>query len=245
MLKLWAEVWNGNWKALIGVRHFTAYFFGAHRHNEAEQRTLDLPAPSLKAPPDGIRRQLRWQRPFEPPGPRPLRQRPDPPDVRDFRLMDRRVMDALCALPGRDRFMKGLYGWVGFRSIAVPIELEPRQNGTSKFGFVGLFRLALTGLASFTNWPLRMWTGIGMAIASLSILYRVWIALRTLFFGVDVQGWSTLVVAVCLLGGVQLISIGVLGEYLSRVFMEVKGRPGSIIAEETVSEGLPESWSGK
>ncbi len=164
-----------------------------------------------------------------------------PPDARDFRLMDRRVVDALCALPERDRFMKGLYGWVGFRSIAVPIELEPRHSGTSKFGFLGLFRLALTGLTSFTSWPLRMWTGIGMVIAALSILYGVWIALRTLLFGVDVQGWSTLVVAVCLLGGVQLISIGVLGEYLSRVFMEVKGRPGFIIAEETVSEPLPES----
>ncbi len=164
-----------------------------------------------------------------------------PPDARDFRLMDRRVVDALCALPERDRFMKGLYGWVGFRSIAVPIELEPRQNGTSKFGFLGLAQLALTGLTSFTSWPLRIWTGIGMVIATLSILYGVWITLRTLFFGVDVQGWSTLVVAVCLLGGVQLISIGVLGEYLSRVFMEVKGRPGFIIAEETASDALAES----
>jgi len=161
-----------------------------------------------------------------------------PPDARDFRLMDRRVVDALCALPERDRFMKGLYGWVGFRSIAVPIELETRQNGTSKFNALGLSRLALTGLTSFTSWPLRMWTGIGMVIAALSILYGVWITLRTLFFGVDVQGWSTLVVAVCLLGGVQLISIGVLGEYLSRVFMEVKGRPGFIIAEESASDTL-------
>ena len=159
-----------------------------------------------------------------------------PADARDFRLMDRRVVDALRALPERDRFMKGLYGWVGFRSIAVPIEIEPRQSGTSKFKFAGLFRLALTGLTSFTDWPLRMWTGIGMAIASLSIIYGGWIALRTLLFGVDVQGWSTLVVAVCLLGGVQLISIGVLGEYLARVFTEVKGRPGFIIAEETASD---------
>lgn len=159
-----------------------------------------------------------------------------PPDARDFRLMDRRVVEALCALPERDRFMKGLYGWVGFRSIAVPIELEPRRSGTSKFGFLGLFRLALTGLTSFTSWPLRIWTAIGMVIATLSILYGAWITLRTLLFGVDVQGWSTLVVAVGLLGGVQLISIGVLGEYLSRVFMEVKGRPGFIIAEETASK---------
>jgi glycosyltransferase involved in cell wall biosynthesis len=159
-----------------------------------------------------------------------------PADARDFRLMDRRVVDALCALPERDRFMKGLYGWVGFRTIAVPITLEPRRSGTSKFGFARLFRLALTGLTSFTDWPLRMWTGIGMVIACMSILYGLWITLRTIMFGVDVEGWSTLVVAVCLLGGVQLISIGVLGEYLSRVFMEVKGRPGFIIAEEVASD---------
>lgn len=166
---------------------------------------------------------------------------PIPADARDFRLMDRRVVDALCALPERDRFMKGLYSWVGFRSIAVPIELEPRRNGHSKFSFLGLSRLAVTGLTSFSTWPLRMWTGIGMVVAISSILYGAWITLRTLLFGVDVQGWSTLVVAICLLGGVQLISTGVLGEYLSRVFQEVKRRPGYIVAEETSSDALSET----
>ncbi|SNT76529.1 glycosyltransferase family 2 protein [Paracoccus seriniphilus] len=158
-----------------------------------------------------------------------------PPDARDFRLMDRKVVNALCALPERNRFMKGLYGWVGFRSIAVPIELERRQNGTSKFGFRGLMRLGMTGMTSFTNWPLRVWTGIGFAIAALAILYGLWITARTLIFGVDVPGWSTLTVAIFLLGGVQLISIGVLGEYLARIFTEVKGRPGFIIADDVVS----------
>ncbi|MFG6518877.1 glycosyltransferase family 2 protein [Sulfitobacter sp. 1A13368] len=155
-----------------------------------------------------------------------------PANARDFRIMDRRVVDALCALPERNRFMKGLYGWVGFRTKAVAIELGPRATGISKFGFAGLFKLGLTGLTSFTAWPLRVWTGIGMTIAASSILYALWIAVRTLIFGIDVPGWSTLVVAVMLLGGVQLISIGVLGEYLSRVFTEVKGRPGFIIAED-------------
>jgi len=155
-----------------------------------------------------------------------------PADARDFRLMDRRVVDALCALPERNRFMKGLYGWVGFRTKAIPIELECRTVGTSKFGFRGLFKLGLTGLTSFTTWPLRVWTGIGMGIAILSILFGVWISIRTLIFGIDVPGWSTLIVAVSLLGGVQLISIGVLGEYIARVFTEVKGRPGFIVAED-------------
>jgi glycosyltransferase involved in cell wall biosynthesis len=155
-----------------------------------------------------------------------------PPDARDFRLMDRRVVDALCSLPERNRFMKGLYGWVGFRSIAVPVEIEERQNGTSKFGFRGLLKLGLTGLTSFTNWPLRMWTGIGTFIAILSIFYGLWITTRTLIWGVDVPGWTTLVVAVFFIGGVQLVSIGIIGEYLARVFTEVKGRPGYLIAEE-------------
>jgi glycosyltransferase involved in cell wall biosynthesis len=155
-----------------------------------------------------------------------------PADARDFRLMDRRVVDALCALPERNRFMKGLYGWVGFRTIAVPIELERRRSGTSKFGFRGLMRLGLTGMTSFTDWPLRVWTSVGFGIAALSILYGLWIAIRTLAFGADVPGWSTLSVAIFLLGGVQLISVGVLGEYLARVFTEVKGRPGYIVAED-------------
>ncbi|TBN43664.1 glycosyltransferase [Paracoccus subflavus] len=155
-----------------------------------------------------------------------------PPDARDFRLMDRRVVDALCALPERNRFMKGLYGWVGFRSKAIPIHLEPRRAGTSKFGFHKLFRLGVTGLTSFTAWPLRVWTSIGMLVAAGSILYGLWIIARTILFGTEVPGWSTLVVAISLLGGVQLISIGVLGEYLARVFTEVKGRPGFIIAED-------------
>lgn len=155
-----------------------------------------------------------------------------PANARDFRLMDRRVVDALCALPERNRFMKGLYGWVGFRTKAIAIDLDQRQTGTSKFGLRNLFRLGVTGLTSFTAWPLRVWTAIGMAIAVCSILYGILIAARTLIFGIDVPGWSSLVVAVSLLGGVQLISIGVLGEYLARVFTEVKGRPGYIIAED-------------
>lgn len=154
-----------------------------------------------------------------------------PADARDFRLMDRRVVNALCDLPERNRFMKGLYGWVGFRSKAIPIELEQRTNGTSKFGFKGLLKLGLTGMTSFTSWPLRVWTLVGMSVAAMSILYGIWIAAKTLIFGIDVPGWSTLAVAVFLLGGVQLISIGVLGEYLARVFTEVKGRPGFIVAE--------------
>jgi glycosyltransferase involved in cell wall biosynthesis len=156
---------------------------------------------------------------------------PIPADARDFRLLDRRVVDALLALPERTRFMKGLYGWVGFRSIAVPVELAPRAGGASKFGLAGLWRLAVTGLTAFTSWPLRVWTGVGLGVAILSLLYALFLAGRTILFGHPLAGWSTLAVGVFLLGGVQLFSIGILGEYLARVFAEVKGRPGYIVAE--------------
>ncbi|WPJ97704.1 glycosyltransferase family 2 protein [Coraliomargarita algicola] len=155
-----------------------------------------------------------------------------PADARDFRLMDRKVVEAILSLPERNRFMKGLYSWVGFKSQAVPIVIDQRQSGTSKFNFKRLFDLALTGLTSFSDWPLRVWTGVGVVISMLSICYALMIAGRTLFFGSDVPGWATLSVAVCFLGGVQILSIGVLGEYVGRVFAEVKARPGHIVSQE-------------
>ena len=155
-----------------------------------------------------------------------------PAHARDFRLMDRKVVNAILSLPERNRFMKGLYSWVGFKSQAVPVLIEKRQNGASKFNYRRLFDLALTGMTSFSDWPLRIWTGIGIFISMISMLYAFFIAGRTALFGSDVPGWATLTVAICFLGGVQILSIGVLGEYLSRIFSEVKGRPGHIVSEE-------------
>ena len=165
---------------------------------------------------------------------------PMPAGARDFRLMDRKVVDALCALPERNRFMKGLYAWVGFRSLAIPVELQPRGGGQTKFGFRRLLKLGMTGLTAFTDWPLRMWTGIGVVLALLSICYGLFLAGRTLLLGHDVAGWSTLAVAIFFFSGIQLMSIGVLGEYLARVFTEVKGRPGYLVAEEVVIAASPE-----
>ncbi len=159
-----------------------------------------------------------------------------PRNARDFRLMDRKVVDAICSLPERNRFMKGIYSWVGFRTAAVPVSLAPRANGASKFNFRQLFDLAVTGLTSFTAWPLRVWTIAGLVISILSICYAVAIAVRTVIFGVDVPGWATLTVAVFFFGGVQLLSIGILGEYLSRVFSEVKARPGHIVSQKFESD---------
>ena len=163
-----------------------------------------------------------------------------PAGARDFRLMDRKVVDALCALPESNRFMKGLYVWVGFRSLAIPVELQPRGGGSSKFRFRELLRLGMTGLTAFTDWPLRMWTGIGMILAMLSIFYGLFLAGRTLLLGHAVPGWPTLAVAIFFFSGIQLMSIGVLGEYLARVFSEVKGRPGYLIAEDVTIAASPE-----
>jgi glycosyltransferase involved in cell wall biosynthesis len=155
-----------------------------------------------------------------------------PPHSRDFRLMDRKVVEAICALPEHNRFMKGLYSWVGFKSLKIPITLNRRNAGISKFKISQLFGLAMTGLTSFSAFPLRMWTGIGFVISGVSILYALFITLKTIFFGASVAGWPTLTVAIFFLGGIQLLSIGILGEYIGRIFSEVKSRPGHIVSKE-------------
>jgi polyisoprenyl-phosphate glycosyltransferase len=156
---------------------------------------------------------------------------PIPRGAGDFRLLDRKVVDALNNLPERSRFMKGLYSWVGFKSHPVPFESERRGAGKSNFNFRGLFALAVTGITSFSNLPLRVWTGVGALISSLSILYALFIVGRTLIFGSSVPGWATLTVSILFLGGIQILSIGILGEYIGRIFEEVKGRPNYIVAE--------------
>ncbi|MEO8617415.1 MAG: glycosyltransferase family 2 protein [Luteolibacter sp.] len=163
-----------------------------------------------------------------------------PPDAGDFRLMDRRVVEALRQLPERGKFMKGLYNWVGFSHTSVPFDYGFRREGTSKFRWGGLFDLAITGLTSFSTFPLRVWVGVGSFVSGLSILYAVFIIARTLFMGTDVPGWATLSVAITFLGGVQLLSIGVLGEYISCIYTEVKMRPNYLVAER---HGFPDEKS--
>jgi glycosyltransferase involved in cell wall biosynthesis len=143
----------------------------------------------------------------------------------DFRLMDRKVIEALKAMPERARFMKGLYAWVGFRKIGIPYQVAARRQGLSRFTARRLSSLALTGLISFSEVPLRIWGIAGFAIALVSLLYAVWIVIETLVFGIDVPGFATLATAIMFFGGVQLLSIGVLGEYVGRIFNEVKQRP--------------------
>ena len=155
-----------------------------------------------------------------------------PRNAGDFRLMDRKVVNALRQLPERNRFMKGLYAWVGFSSIALPFVPNDRATGVSSFSFRRLSRLALAGVTAFTTLPLRIWSAVGVVISILSILYAFWIAGEAIFFGNDVPGWSTLAAGLMFFSGIQLISIGVLGEYLGRVYEEVKKRPLYVVAHD-------------
>ena len=153
-----------------------------------------------------------------------------PPYAQDFRLLDRKVVDAINRLPERNRFMKGLYAWVGFKAVGIEYRHAPREGGSSSFGWRGLARLALTGLTAFSNLPLRVWGAIGSVIALAAIGYGVVIAVRTLVFGNAVPGFTTLAVSIMFFAGVQLLSIGILGEYLGRVYEETKQRPTYLVA---------------
>lgn len=155
-----------------------------------------------------------------------------PPDAGDFRLMDRQVVDALLALPERNRFMKGLYSWVGFSTAAVPYMPAPRAHGHTKFGLLRLVRLALDGLTSFTTWPLRAVSISGFCLAGLAFAYGLYLTASYFLYGHDVSGWTTIVVGLMLFSGIQLVSLGIVGEYIGRVFEEVKGRPMFIVKRE-------------
>lgn len=155
-----------------------------------------------------------------------------PPNVGDFRLLDRKVVDALRLLPERRRFMKGLFAWVGFRHATIPYRRRVRAAGETKFSGWRLWNLALEGITSFSTLPLRVWTYIGLLIALLSFVFALFIVGRTLLVGRDLPGYASLVTLVLFLGGVQLIGLGVLGEYIGRIFNETKGRPVYIVREE-------------
>ncbi|QYY30841.1 glycosyltransferase family 2 protein [Cupriavidus pinatubonensis] len=148
-----------------------------------------------------------------------------PENVGDFRLIDRAVVNALKLLPERHRFMKGLFAWVGFSIVIVPYEREARSAGESKFSGWRLWNLALEGITSFSTLPLRSWTYLGCVIASLAFLYGMYIVVRTMILGVDVPGYASLLSLLLFFGGLQLIGLGVVGEYVGRIYDESKGRP--------------------
>lgn len=154
-----------------------------------------------------------------------------PADVGDFRLMDRKVIEALKRLPERRRFMKGLFAWAGFRQTTVTFVCEPRFAGASNFSGWRLWNFALEGITSFSTVPLRIWTYIGSTIAAFALVYAVFLLLKTLILGRDVPGYASLITSVLFLGGLQLAGLGVLGEYIGRIYGEVKQRPIYIVRD--------------
>ena len=160
-----------------------------------------------------------------------------PPDAGDFRLMDRKVVQALKSLPERNRFMKGLYAWVGFNSTAIKYQPLPRADGTTHFGLRGSMSLALTGMVAFSTAPLRMLTVLGLLLAAASLAFGAWVVIDYLVWGVKVPGYATMVTSTVFLSGVQLLSIGILAEYVGRIYEEVKRRPSYLVMEQ-VGQGL-------
>jgi polyisoprenyl-phosphate glycosyltransferase len=154
-----------------------------------------------------------------------------PADVGDFRLMDARVVVAVKSLRENCRFMKGIFAWVGFRTTVVDYKVAPREHGRSSFNTWKLWNFAIEGITSFSTVPLRIWSYIGGAVSLLAFIYGIYLILKTVIFGVESPGYASLMVVILFFSGLQLLGIGVLGEYLGRVFLEVKGRPLYIVRE--------------
>jgi len=154
-----------------------------------------------------------------------------PEHAGDFRLLDRKVVDVIKAMPERNRFMKGLFAWSGFKQTAVEYDRVERTVGTTKFRYWRLWTLALDGITSASTAPLRIWSYIGVVVALLSFLYALYIIIITVITGIDAPGYASLMTAVLFFGGLQLISLGVLGEYVGRILVETKQRPLYVVRE--------------
>ncbi|PCJ00238.1 MAG: glycosyl transferase family 2 [Alphaproteobacteria bacterium] len=148
-----------------------------------------------------------------------------PKNTGDFRLMNRRSIDALVQLREKHRFMKGLFAWIGFKQVAFEYNREPRVAGETKWGYWKLWNFAMEGIAGFSTTPLRIASFCGLIISIASFLFGAFIIFKTIFFGIDIEGWASLSVMILFLSGIQLLSIGILGEYIGRIFGEAKKRP--------------------
>ena len=157
----------------------------------------------------------------------------------DFRLLDRKAIDAMNRMGERVRFNKGLYAWMGFRAVGVPFTVPPRISGHSRWRPGRLLHFALDGVVSFSTVPLRVWSYLGLVISLFAFCYAMVILVKTIIYGIDVPGFPSLIISVMFFAGVQLISLGVLGEYLGRMYEEVKGRPLFLVAEEVGVEQPP------
>lgn len=149
----------------------------------------------------------------------------------DFRLMKRPMVDAIISMSERHRFSKGIFSWVGFNTKYIPYEVKEREFGETKWSFWKLFKYAIDGIISFSTFPLKLATGIGLASSAVSIFYLLFVVVQKLFFGIDVPGYATIVVLVLFLGGMQLFCLGILGEYISKIYIQSKNRPLYILKE--------------
>ena len=147
------------------------------------------------------------------------------PDVGDFRLLDRQCIDALKQMRESQRYTKGLFSWIGFDKKEILFDRDARVAGKTKWNYFSLFNLAVEGITSFTIFPLRLASIIGILIAALAIIYMLFIIIKTLIYGGDVAGYPSLISVILFIGGVQLVFLGIMGEYLGRIFNETKGRP--------------------
>ncbi len=161
-----------------------------------------------------------------------LSDRAMPAHAGDCRLLSRRAVSALLSLPERERFMKGLFNWIGFKSVAVPFVRQPRPAGHSKWNYWQLWNFALQGITAGSTVLLRLWAYIGFLISLGAVLFAAWVALKKLIYGNPVSGYASLMVAILFCSGIQLISLGIIGEYLSRIFIEAKQRPLYLIDEK-------------
>lgn len=163
-----------------------------------------------------------------------------PQNAGDFRLMDRRVVTALLQLPERTRFMKGLYAWVGFQTSAIDYLPNDRRFGRTHYNYLRLVQLALDAITSFSTWPLKMMSLTGFAVASLSMMYGIYIVMKYLIVGNPVSGWTTIVTAMLFLSGVNLLGLGLIGTYIGRIFDETKQRPLYLVRQR-LGRGLDAS----
>ena len=163
-----------------------------------------------------------------------------PEGATDFVLLDRQAVEALNMLGERNRFSKGLFSWIGFRSTFIPFAVGARHEGVSRWRFIKLGAYAIDAFSSFSSLPLKMWSYVGVVISLGAMLYALYFAIQTLVFGVDVPGFPSLIISIMFFSGVQLISLGVMGEYLARLFLEVKQRPLYLVAERIRGDHGPQ-----
>lgn len=153
-------------------------------------------------------------------------------NVGDFKLIDRQVIDVINLLPEKVRFFKGISAWVGFSQIDIPYSRPPRKYGETRWNYIKLWNFALDGIVGFTSAPLKIWTYIGFVVSSMSFTYGIFILVRSILFGVNIPGYSSIVVLLTFLLGIVLCGLGIVGEYVARIYEEVKGRPVYIIEDE-------------